>query len=575
MRAPTDLPRREPRARRRGRTILIVAAVVLFILVTSLRGIAGFYTDYLWFDSLGLSEVWTGVLGAKLTLVALFTLGFFVLLWVNLYIADRLAPPFRTAGPEEELLERYQDLVAGRGGIVRTVVSAVLALIAGTGVAGEWNNWILFRNGGDFGVDDAQFSTDIGFYVFKLPFLNFLVGWLFAAVLIVLIVTTVAHYLNGGIRIAAQGGNRVAPAVKGHLSVLLALIALVKAAGYWLDRYELTLSSRGVVDGASFTDVNAQLPAINLLLLISIASVFLFIINIWRRGWVLPALGVGLWALIAIVAGGIYPQFVQRVQVQPNEPAREGPFIGRNIEATREALGLDIETAGYDLNTDKDSIDLQASAPSVQNIRIWDPSPEILGRTFPQLQRVRNFYRMNDVDIDRYELNGEPTQVVLSVRDLRADELPTDSWTARHLSFTHGYGAVVAPANAKESSGEPAFVARDIPYPHRRARARARAACHLLRREPLRLRGDRHRAARDQLPGRERRDAVHRVRRRRRREARLASSTGPPSPCGSATSTPSSRASSRATRRSTTSATSANGWRRSLPSSTTTQTPIR
>ena len=111
MRAPTDLPRREPRARGRGRTILIVGAVVLFILITSLRGIAGFYTDYLWFDSLGLSEVWTGVLGAKLSLVALFTLGFFVLLWVNLYIADRLAPPFRTAGPEEELLERYQDLV--------------------------------------------------------------------------------------------------------------------------------------------------------------------------------------------------------------------------------------------------------------------------------------------------------------------------------------------------------------------------------------------------------------------------------------------------------------------------------
>ena len=229
-------------------------------------------------------------------------------------------------------------------------------------MAGEWNNWILFRNGGDFGIEDEQFSTDIGFYVFKLPFLNFVVGWLFAAVLIVLIVTTVAHYLNGGIRIAAQGGNRVAPAVKGHLSVLLALIALVKAAGYWLDRYELTLSSRGVVDGASFTDVNAQLPAINLLLLISSPASSSSSSTSGDAVGCCPVLGVGLWALVAIVAGGIYPQFVQRVQVQPNEPAREGPFMERNIEATREALGLDIETAGYDLNTDKDSIDLRASA---------------------------------------------------------------------------------------------------------------------------------------------------------------------------------------------------------------------
>ena len=467
MRAPTDMPRRPPRtSSRRGRTILVVAAVALFLLLTSLRGIAGFYTDYLWFDSLDRSAVFSGVLGAKLALAGIFTGAFFVLLWVNLVIADRMAPPFRPAGPDEEFLERYHDVVDPRIGWVRAGVSLLLALIAGAGVSGEWDSWILFTNGGSFGVDDPQFDTDIGFYVFKLPFLSFLTGWLFAALLIVLIVTAVAHYLNGGIRVASVG-QRVTPQVKAHLSVLLGMLALVKAAGYWLQRYDLATSTRGYVDGAGYTDVKAQLPAINLLLLISLASVALFIVNIWRRGWTLPVVAVGLWALVAVVAGAIYPQFVQRFQVTPNEPEKERPYIARNIEATRAAIGLgddQVELTSFDLNTDKDTIDLTDNEASVRNIRIWDPAEDILGQTFPQLQRTRDYYRVNDVDIDRYVLGDELTQVLLSVRDLNSGNVPQQSWAGRHLAFTHGYGAIVAPANAKESSGEPSFVGRDIPY---------------------------------------------------------------------------------------------------------------
>jgi uncharacterized membrane protein (UPF0182 family) len=466
MRAPTDMPRRGPRTPGRGRTVLIVAAVVLFFLITSLRGIAGFYTDYLWFDSLGQGDVFTGVLGAKIALAAIFTGAFFVLVWVNLVIADRIAPPFRPTGPDDEFLERYHELVDPRSGWVRAGVSIVLALIAGAGVSGEWNSWLLFINGGSFGVDDPQFNTDIGFYVFKLPFLRFVSGWAFAALLIVLIVTALAHYLNGGIRVTASA-QRVTSQVKVHLSVLLGLLALVKAAGYWLQRYDLVLSKRGFVDGAGYTDVKAQLPAIQLLLLISICSFVLFIINIWRRGWTLPILGVGLWALIAVVAGAIYPQFVQRVQVTPNEPDKERPYIARNIAATREAMGLgdDVLTSeSFELNSDKASINLADNEASVRNIRIWDPSSEVLGRTFPQLQRVRDYYRVNDVDIDRYPLNGVPTQVVLSVRDLNTANVPRKSWAAEHLQYTHGYGAIIAPANAKEESGEPSFVGRDVPY---------------------------------------------------------------------------------------------------------------
>jgi uncharacterized protein len=466
MRAPTDMPRRQPRTSRRGRTFLVVGVVVLFLLLTSLRGIAGFYTDYLWYDSLDQRRVFSGVLGAKLALAAIFTGAFFVLLWVNLVIADRLAPPFRPAGPDEEFLERYHDVVDPRIGWVRAGVALLLALIAGAGVSSEWDSWILFTNGGSFGVDDPQFDTDIGFYVFKLPFLSFVVDWAFAAMVIILIVTAVAHYLNGGIRVASAG-PRVTPQVKGHLSVLLGLLALVKAGGYWLQRYDLATSTRGYVDGAGYTDVKAQLPAINLLLLISLASVVLFIVNIWRRGWTLPVVAVGLWALVAVVAGAIYPQFVQRFQVTPNEPEKERPYIERNIEATRDAIGLsddDIEVTTFELNTDKDTIDLTDNEPSVRNIRIWDPAPDILGQTFPQLQRTRDYYRVNDVDIDRYELGEELTQVLLSVRDLNSGNVPQQSWAGRHLAYTHGYGAIVAPANAKEPSGEPSFVARDVPY---------------------------------------------------------------------------------------------------------------
>jgi uncharacterized membrane protein (UPF0182 family) len=467
MRAPDDMPRRSRRARPRsgrGRTWLVVGAVLLFFLITSLRGIASFYTDYLWYDSLGQAAIWRGVLGAKIALAAIFTVAFFVIMWINLVIADRLAPPFRPAGPEDEVIERYHELVGGRVGVVRASVSGLLALIAGAGVSSEWNSWILFTHAKDFGIDDPQFDTDIGFYVFRLPFLTFLVGWLFAAILIVLIVTTVAHYLNGGIRMSSAR-NRVTPQVKAHLSVLLGLLALVKAVGYWLQRYELTASTRGFVDGAGYTDVNAQLPAINLLLLIMVASFLLFIINIWRRGWTLPILGVGLWALIAVVAGAIYPQFVQRVQVEPNEPEREEPYIARNIEATTAAMGLgDVEVTPFELETDPEAIDLAGNADTIRNIRVWDPSQNVLGRTFPQLQRIRDYYAINEVDVDRYPLNGELTQVVLSVRDLYKDGIPRKSWAAQHLTYTHGYGAIVAPANEARSSGEPAFVAEDIPY---------------------------------------------------------------------------------------------------------------
>lgn len=462
MRAVSDLPRpRREGLGPRGRVGLVVLAVALFILLTSLRGIAGFYTDLLWFDSLEYRSVFTGVLGAKFSLTLLFSAMFFVLLWLNLFIGDRLAPRFRPAGPEEEVIERYHDLIGHRTGLVRIAVSLVFALIAGAGVGGRWKDWILFRNGGDFGTDDAQFGTDVGFYVFKLPFLSFLVDWAFASMVIVLIVVAVAHYLNGGIRLQGAA-QRVTPQVKAHLSVLLGVLALIKAAGYWLQRFELTFSTRGTVDGATATDVNVQVPAIWLLFWISLAAVILLIVNIWRRGWVLPALAVGLWAFVAIVVGTIYPAIYQRVRVEPAESSREAPYIARNIEATRAAMGLaEVEDRDFATGGELSSSDLQDNAETVRNIRLWDPSQ--MQEAFQRLQARRSYYAINDVDIDRYEVDGELTQVEIGVRDLNSADVPQQSWEGRHLIYTHGHGVVMAAANAKDATGRPALILRDIP----------------------------------------------------------------------------------------------------------------
>lgn len=473
MRPPSDMPQPRPAAPRpagsnRGRTLLIVAAIILFVFFTSLRGIAGFYTDFLWFDSLGFTGVWSGVLGAKISLAAIFVAIFFLVCWANLFIADRMAPKFPPPGPEQEALDRFRDAIGNRMGLFRIGISFLLALVAGLGMGQEWKSWLLFVNGGDWGTSDPQFNTDIGFYVFRLPFLSSVADWAFASIIIVLIVTVAAHFANGGVRVQPVGvgpvGPRVTSQVKAHISVLLGVLALIRAGGYYLDRFELTTSSRGVVDGASYTDVNAQLPVLNLLILISVASFALFIVNIWRRGWVLPILGVGLWGLVAVVAGGIYPQVIQRFQVDPNELTREAEFIDRNIAATRDAMDIgDVTSTNYELNRNVEEVDLSDNRETVQNIRLWDPSPIILGQTFPRLEQLLPYYQLNDVDIDRYVIDGELRQVVLSARDLDKSGVPQTSWEARHAVYTHGYGIVMASGTTKTPEGRPVFALQQVP----------------------------------------------------------------------------------------------------------------
>ncbi|MCH7789367.1 MAG: UPF0182 family protein [Acidobacteria bacterium] len=444
----------------RGRWILIGVLVVLFILLLSLRGIAGFYTDYLWFDSLDHASVWREVLLHRLGMATVFTLTFFLMLWVSLTVADRMAPKIRMPGPEDELLARYHEVVDPRQRLVRFGVTALFALFIGIPTASKWELWMLFRNRQEFGVDDPQFKTDIGFYIFQLPFLSFIVEWFFVGLIVIIGLTLIAQYLNGGIRVRAQGPP-VTAAVKVHLSVLLALLALVRAVDYWLQRYELTLSSNGYVDGAGYTDINARLPALHLLILISLFSAGLLLYNIRRRGWALPAVAVGLWLFVQIVMGAIYPTFVQWRTVSPAESERESALIERNIEATRQAYGLStVDTRVFEYEDGITAQDIVAAEATVDNIRLLDPL--LAHATYERLQGERSFYEFPaTLDVDRYVIDGRPASVILGVRGLSLPEL--DSWEEAHVSFTHGYALAASPAGAVDSEGEPTFIAGDLP----------------------------------------------------------------------------------------------------------------
>lgn len=460
-RRPGRRGRRRAGAPGRGRAFVGVSLVVLFFLLISLRGIASFYTDYLWFGTLDLSAVWRKVLATQATLTIAGGLIFFLLCWGNLLIADRLAPVFRPPSGDDDLIERYHEVVGRRAWLVRVGAALFMALVVGVNLGSAWNEWILFTNRVDFGQRDATFHTDIGFYVFQLPFLSAASAWLFSSLVVIFVMVALAHLVNGGIRFNTQL-DRTTPQVKAHLSVLLGVLALVQMGRYWLSRYELTFSTNGTVDGATYTDVNVRLRAIYLLMMIALFAFGLFIANIWRRGWVLPGMAVGLWALVAVVAGGMVPAFVQRFRVEPTESTRERPYITNNIRATLDAYGLgDVEKTPYDWTGELTTETINANLGTMANVRLWDPAS--MQSSFRSKQEIKPYYGITDVDVDRYVIDGKTTQVMIAARDLNTAGIQRPTWEATHLIYTNGVGVVAATANDKSSSGDPNLVAKDIP----------------------------------------------------------------------------------------------------------------
>ena len=261
------------------------------------RAIANFYVDALWHDALGRSDVFWGQIWAKVTLFVLFFL---------VFARDRrrstcsspTAPPRRSFPANvHPYVERFHEVFGQRLRLVRYGTALVLAFMLALPAIAQWQDWLLFRNSKSFGVQDAQFDVDVGFYVFELPFISFAIDWLFAALVIVLLLTIAAHLLNGGVLFTSSTPT-VRPATKVHVAVLLAVLAAVKAADYWLTRYELTNETRGFVQGATYTVVKAQLPAMMLLVLIALLTAVLYLVDDPHRPLAAAARRVGS------VAGG-------------------------------------------------------------------------------------------------------------------------------------------------------------------------------------------------------------------------------------------------------------------------------
>ncbi|HWE69067.1 MAG TPA: UPF0182 family protein [Acidimicrobiales bacterium] len=465
MRPPTEIPkppRSASHARRRG---IVIAIILLVAILLSLNAFAHIYTDALWFSSVHLHPVWRSLFDIKAGLMLTFAVIFGVLLFASLMVAERLAPKGPSLDAEDEFVKRYQEVIGPYVRWLRLGLVVVLALIVGSQALGQWNNWILFRNGVPFGIKDPQFGRDVGYYVFKLPFELFLVHWALVALIVILLVTVLFHYLNGGIRL--QGARpRVRPAVKAHISVILGLIALVKAAGYYLARFSLDLSSNGYNKGADYADVHARVPAIELLLLVSLAAFLLLIYNIRRQGWALPVIGVGLWFVVALTAGTIYPAIVQALKVNPAQNTLERPYIQRNINATRSAFGLNTVTnTNYAAASTLTAAQLTANADTLANVRLWDPL--LTQPTYDKLQDFRSYYQFNSLAVDRYPIatatGTAVTPAIVGVREVNAQDIPSPSWVNTHLVFTHGYGMVVSPANAQTANGDPTFAVQGVP----------------------------------------------------------------------------------------------------------------
>ena len=443
----------------------LLAPVVLVVALLIAVGAAGLslFTDLLWFREVGFSSVFTTTLRTK---ALLFLLGGAVMaLFVasNIAVAYRVRPPFRPMSLEQQNLERYRVAVEPHLGRVLGGVAAVFAVFAGLSAAGQWQTWLLWRHAVPFGIQDPQFHRDISYFAFTYPIQRFALGFLIAAVVLALVAAAATHYLFGGVRLQTAG-EKVSPAARAHLSVLVGVLVLLKAVAYYLDRFGLAFSLRGRVEGASYTDIFAVLPAKNILIGVAVICALLFFANIRVRNVLLPAGALGLLVVSAVVIGGIYPAYTQQFRVKPNEINREAPYIQRNIDATRAAYQIDkTQLIPFDALPQTPVAALAADTGTAPHSRVLDPN--VVSPTFRQFQRLRSYFGFNaSLDIDRYTVNGSVQDYVVAVRELAKEGLSPDqqNWINEHLIYTHGNGFVAAAAN-KAVDGAADFAVGNLP----------------------------------------------------------------------------------------------------------------
>jgi uncharacterized membrane protein (UPF0182 family) len=428
-----------------------------------------FYTDWLWFEEVGFLPVFLRIAATRGGILIAVGVLSFLFLSANLRAAVRARPPDVFWELEEPLGLPSRVVLEPVVQRLISPVAAVVSFLIGLSASSEWEAALLYRNAQPFGVRDPIFQRDVAFYVFQLPLWRRGLGWLLVILVLALGLTALVYFL-GRVLVLTSRGPVITARARAHLLLLLALLLFAKAADFWLDRYDLLYSQRGAVLGATYTDVHATLPALGWLAVLAVLCGLTALAHIFRRssrpvlaGLVVLAVGWigGLWA---------FPTLVQRLRVAPNALVAESPYIAHHIQLTRRAFALDrIEERDFPAREGLTAADVARNGPTLKNVRLWDHAPLLL--TFAQLQEIRTYYRFIDVDNDRYLVDGEYRQVMLSARELSYQNLPRDvqgrdadlQWINEHLQYTHGYGAVVGPVNRITTEGLPELWVKDIP----------------------------------------------------------------------------------------------------------------
>ena len=446
----------------RNRSPLVITAAILVVLGALLTYFSGYYVDWLWFNSVEFTSVWSTVLTTKIELFLIVGLITSLVISLNIYLAYRRRPLYVPTSIEISGLERLRAQVEPIRRWVFLGIVLVLAYFAGTSGMVFWREWLLFKNSTDFGVKDPQFGLDISFFAFRLPMWQAIIGWAISTLVLATIASAFIHYMYGGIRTQVQA-DRTTVAARVQISVLLGLIVLLKAVAYWFDRYALALKESKLITGLSYTDVNATLPAKAILSAIAFVCALLFFANIIRRSWLLPAAGTALLVVSSVLIAGIYPGAIQQFQVKPSESSKEAPFIQRNIDATRAAYDLNgVVMQDYNATISTSAGQLAKDAATIANIRLMDPN--VLSATFRQLQQIKPYYTFPEsLDIDRYTVNGVSRDAVVAIRELNIDGNPSRNWINDHLVYTHGFGFVAAYGNTVDADGKPSFLVGDLP----------------------------------------------------------------------------------------------------------------
>ncbi|HEX8093624.1 UPF0182 family protein [Jatrophihabitans sp.] len=456
------------RVSRRGK-IVIGVLISLFVLLSVLGSLVRVYTNWLWFGEVGYRGVFSTILWTRIALFATVGLAMALIIGANVFLAYRMRPPFRPISQEQENLERYRVALEPRKRLIFGALVALIFLAAGMSAQSNWKTWQLWRNGESFGVQDPQFHRDISFFAWDYPAYRLLLGLAFNAVVFSLLLSLAVHYVFGAFRIATPG-PKLTISARRHVTLLVFFFIVLKACAYWLDRYGLVFSGRGKVTGASYTDVNASLPAKTILFWVAVLIALAVLASLWLKSAQIPIISFVVLLILSIGINGIYPAIVQQVTVKPNASEKEVPYIGRNIEATRQAYGIvkaedggNVTYQHYSVTARPDNDALTSTDPTVSNLRILDPN--VVSPTFSKFQQLRNQYGFpTKLDIDRYEVDGQRLDYVVGVRELDQSKLTGNqtNWINAHTFYTHGYGFAAAAASSDVTNTKE-FSEGDIP----------------------------------------------------------------------------------------------------------------